>query len=239
MFCSQCGTANADGSQFCSKCGASLGGSSAPGAASSGMPMSAQPFPARSGADERQSSRKPVLRNFLLRVPGFGSRDHSRAFVAVGNSKMGRAIGRSRNRDGRADSRLSRRVNDSIYFDRSGHCDSKSVASENGCESSERGRLDANYCFGQLHVQLGIWEWIRDEPGTTRRVREWRGNLRTCSVDRPSLSIWNKKRIRLYLQCETLFRSAGERLRGVGRERVHRKCGSGHPKFNGHGELLY
>jgi type IV pilus assembly protein PilA len=46
MFCSQCGTANADGSQFCSKCGASLGGSSAPGAASSGMPMSAQPFPA-------------------------------------------------------------------------------------------------------------------------------------------------------------------------------------------------
>jgi type IV pilus assembly protein PilA len=46
MFCSQCATSNADGSQFCSKCGATLGIPSASGTASSAIPVSAQPFPA-------------------------------------------------------------------------------------------------------------------------------------------------------------------------------------------------
>jgi type IV pilus assembly protein PilA len=46
MICSQCGTSNADGSQFCSKCGATLSSSSAPGFAPSAIPVSAQPFPA-------------------------------------------------------------------------------------------------------------------------------------------------------------------------------------------------
>jgi type IV pilus assembly protein PilA len=46
MFCSQCGTSNADGSQFCSRCGATLGSSSAPGTAPSAIPVSARPFPA-------------------------------------------------------------------------------------------------------------------------------------------------------------------------------------------------
>jgi type II secretory pathway pseudopilin PulG len=54
MFCSQCGTSNADGSQFCSKCGATLGSPSAPETAPSAIPVSAQPFP----ADPVQTSGK-------------------------------------------------------------------------------------------------------------------------------------------------------------------------------------
>jgi type IV pilus assembly protein PilA len=46
MFCTQCGTSNTDGSQFCSKCGATLGSLSAPGTAPSAIPVSARPFPA-------------------------------------------------------------------------------------------------------------------------------------------------------------------------------------------------
>jgi type IV pilus assembly protein PilA len=65
MFCSQCGTTNADGSQFCSKCGAGLGSASARASAGGTAPaipgapgISATPQPMQ--ASPSQSSGKAL-----------------------------------------------------------------------------------------------------------------------------------------------------------------------------------